>query len=118
MELDNLVWQHPLTLARSRGACLLDVGSKLPIVRIHHTVDDRPNAEETLRKNSAPEYIADLVGHWFPDFGKPKIIRTDPGGTFLSKQLKQFTGEHRILASVQPGESHWRTANVERAPAA
>ena len=90
MELDNLVWQHPLTLARSRGACLLDVGSKLPIVRIHKTMEDWPNSAQNLGNNTTEEYIKDLVEFWFPYYGRPNMIRTDPEGTFISGAWKKF----------------------------
>lgn len=36
MELDNIVWQRPSTGKWYRGACMLDVGSKLPTIRWHN----------------------------------------------------------------------------------
>lgn len=111
MELDNIVWRRPSTGKWYHGACMQDVGSKLPFIRWHNEVAD---SHQQVGNSTSEEYTRDLTEIWIPYFGEPMVIRTDPEGAFISSAWEQFCGEYRIEVSVQPGEAHWRTAKVER----
>lgn len=91
---------------------MLDVGSKLPFIGWHN---DGADPHKQVGSSTSGGYVRDLTEFWIPYFGKPLLIRTDPEGAFLSKESKRFCCEYRMEASVQPGEAHWRMANVERA---
>lgn len=102
MELDNNVWRRPSTGKWYRGACLLDVGSKLPITRWH---SDGSDSRKQVGISTAGEYIRDLAKFWIPYFGKPLLIRAVPEGAFLSKEWKRFCGEYpdRGLCATRRG---------------
>lgn len=58
--------QRPSTGKWYRGACMLDVGSKLPIIRWHNEGAD---SHEQVGSSTAEEYIRDLTEFWIPFFG-------------------------------------------------
>ena len=57
--MNNLEWIHPVSKAVVRGSLMVDVGSKLPIARVHRIVEH--NDKRNTGNYIAKEYIQDLV---------------------------------------------------------
>ena len=110
LEIDNFEWKHPRNGIHSRGLCIVDSGTRLPIMMIFNTAPET----HSIGANTADECTNALLLNWFPYFGKPKLIRCDPQGCFCSKEWLLFLSEAGILPGLQPGEAHFRTALVER----
>ena len=96
-DIDNFGWQHPRT-------------KRNPSLRFTR----QENGVWKMENGSANEVVRALTLRWLPYFGRPRPVRTDPEGCFISRQWLNWVSEQRILASSQPGEVHRRTSTVGR----
>ena len=70
--------------------------------------------QHASRTPSAQDFIDYYEGHWFPNFGKPQILRLDPAGCFRSKSLDAYLAERQIEVQRIPAEAHWQISLAER----
>ena len=97
-------WQHPVTSRHARCQFMVDVGSRAPMVTILEETRER-----STRNNQTSECKESLLKDWFVHRGRPRLIRMDPDGCYMSKEMHD-TLHHDlgINTEVIPGEAPWR----------
>ena len=100
LEIDGMHWQHPVTGRHARCQFMVDVGSRAPMITVFDATRERStrNSQTSERKES-------LSKDWFVHRGKPRLIRMDPDGCYMSNQLHHDLG---INTEVILGEASWK----------
>eukprot|EP00969_Alexandrium_andersonii_P062059 2734793-Alexandrium_andersonii.AAC.1 len=62
-------------------------------------------------KDLVKSFYQDWVGH----YGKPRVLRVDPEGAWMSRTTDSTLAEDDISLEPVPGEAHWQVGIVERA---
>ena len=84
-----------------------------------HRSTRRRDAPDRRSKCGSEKLLAQKVTRawtlrWLPHFGRPRFIRTDPEGCFISRHRLSWLSEQRILCTFQLGEALKRTSTLER----
>ena len=87
-------WQHPLTGRRARCQFMVDVGSRAPMITVFEETRERSS-----RSNQTLECKESLLKDWFVHRGRPRLIRMDPSGCYMSNEAstpRSFLERHRV----------------------
>ena len=104
LEIDGMHWQHPVTGCHARCQFMVDVGSRAPMVIVFEET-----RESCTRNNQTSECKESLLKDWFVHRGRPRLIRMDPDGCYMSNEmLDTLHHELGINTEVIPGEAPWK----------
>ena len=106
LQCDAFSWNHPETGEKWQFMLGIDEGSRLRVGKLLF--------QHQSRTPSAQDFMEYYEGNWFPNFGKPQLLRLDPAGCFRSKALDQYLAEREIEVSHIPAEAHWQISLAER----
>ena len=97
-------WQHPVTGRHARCQFMVDVGSRAPMVTVFEETRERSN-----RDNQTAECKESFLKDWFVHRGRPRLIRMDPDGCYMSNEMLN-TSHHDLgfNTEVIPGEAPWK----------
>ena len=94
LEIDGMHWQHPVTGRHARCQFMVDVGS---------------TRERSTRNNQTSECKKSLLKDWFVHRGRPRLVRMDPDGCYMSNEmLDTLHHDLGINTEVIPGEAPWK----------
>ena len=94
-------WQHPVTGRHARCQFMVDVGSRAPMVTVFEETRERSN-----RNNQTAECKESLLKDWFVHRGRPRLIRMDPDGCYMSNEmLNTLHHDLGLNTEVIPGEA-------------
>ena len=80
---DGLEWEHAVSHNMTQAILIMDEGSHLVL-----SVVTKEVLHSVRLGNISGEMFRDsVVERWFPCFGRPKVIRVDPDGAFISNCL-------------------------------
>ena len=100
LEIDGVHWHHPVTGRHARSQFMVDDGSRAPMVTVF---------EET-RNNQTTECKESLLKDWFVHHGRPRLIRMDPDGCYMSNEmLDTLHHDLGLNTEVLPGEAPWKS---------
>ena len=100
-------WLHPHTGEHHNFMVILDEGSRFRLAKVLTKGSKQtPNAATCLQF---------LSEGWIQTFGKPKVLRLDPAGSFRSQQVEGFCDRHGVFLDIIPGEAHWQIGATEQA---
>ena len=100
-EIDGMHWQHPVTGRHVRCQFMVDVGSRAPMVTVCEETRERSN-----RNNQTTECKESLLKGWFVHCGRPRLIRMDPDGCYMSNEmLNTLHHDLGLNTEVTPGEA-------------
>ena len=69
-----------------------------------------------LHRNPIWTELRDLyLEQWVCYFGKPKRVRVDSEGSWMSGAAAVFFGKESVLLEPIPGQAHWQVDLVEEA---
>ena len=94
LEIDGMHWQHPVTGRHARCQFMVDVGSRSPVVTVFEETRERSN-----RNNQTTECKESLLKDWFVHRGRPRLIRMDPDGCYMSNEMLNTLRTHSALKS-------------------
>ena len=104
LEIDGMHWQHPVTGRHARCQFMVDVGSHAPMVTVFEETRERSN-----RNNQTAECKESLLKDWFVHRGRPRLIRMDPDGCYMSNEmLNTLHHDLGLNTEVIPGEAPWK----------
>ena len=106
LQCDAFSWNHPESQEKWQFMLGIDEGSRLRVGRLLF--------QHASRTPGAQDFIEYYEGHWFPNFGKPQVLRLDPAGCFRSKSLDRYLAERQIEVQHIPAEAHWQISLAER----
>ena len=94
-------WQHPVTGRHARCQFMVDVGSRAPMVTVFEETRERSN-----RNNQTAECKKSLLKDRFVHRGRPRLIRMDPDGCYMSNEMLN-TLHHGLGLNTEviPGEA-------------
>ena len=96
--------QHPVTGCHARCQFVVDVGSRAPMVTVFEETRER-----STRNNQTLECKEPLLKDWFVHHGRPRLIRMDPDGCYMSNaMLDTLHHDFGINTEVKPGEAPWK----------
>ena len=75
-------WQHPVTGRHGRCQFMVDVGSHASMVTVFEETRER-----STRNNQTWECKESLQEDWFVHRGRPRLIRMDPDGCYMSNEM-------------------------------
>ena len=97
-------WQHPVTCRHARCQFVVDVGSRAPMITVFEEIRER-----STRNNQTSECKESLLKDWFVHRGRPRLIRMDPDGCYMSNEmLDTLHHDLGINTEVIPGEAPWK----------
>ena len=83
---------------------LVDVGSRAPMITVFEETRER-----STRNNQTSECKESLLKDWFVHRGRPRLIRMDPDGCYMSNEmLDTLHHDLGINTEVIPGEAPWK----------
>ena len=103
LEIDGMHWQHPVTGRHAPCQFLVDVGSRAPMVTVFEETRER-----STRNNQTSECKESLLKDWFVHRGRPRLIRMDPDGCFMSNEMLDTLHHDLGINEVIPGEAPWK----------
>ena len=104
LEIDGMHWQHPVTGRHARCQFMVDVGSCAPMVTVFEKTRERSN-----RNSQTAERKESLLKDWFVHRGRPRLIRMDPDGCYMSNEmLNTLHHDFGLNIEVMPGEAPWK----------
>lgn len=86
---------------------MIDEATRFRMTRVANTGKGNRTTWEHIRRI--------LEEQWFSIFGRPQVIRIDPGGPWMSDDADQYFATKGIEYVPIPGESHWQIGIVEGA---
>ena len=102
LEIDGMQWVHPVTGRHCRAQLMVDVGSRCPAVKV---LEETPT--KSFNNNSAPECRDALINDWLTHKPRPKVIRLDPDGAYVSNVMLEAISGLQIDVQVTPPEAPW-----------
>ena len=101
LEIDGMRWQHPVTCRHPRCQFMVDVGSRAPMITVFEETRDR-----STRNSQTSECKESLLKDWFVHRGRPRLIRTDPDGCYMSNEMLD-TLHHDLGINIEviPGKT-------------
>ena len=100
-------WTHPQTQTRVQFMLVIDECSRFRTARIL--------TSGLKQQPSASACLGYLQEGWIQYFGRPKVLRLDPAGSFRSQAVEGFCDRHEIFLDIIPGEAHWKLGVCEQA---
>ena len=104
LEIDGLHWVHPVTHRHARCQIMTDVASRAPVITVFEETPGRND-----KNNTTAEAKRSLLQDWMQHRGRPRLLRMDPDGAYMSNDmLKMLQEEIAIDTEVIPAEAPWR----------
>eukprot|EP00439_Symbiodinium_sp_Y106_P070844 s93_g12.t1 len=100
-------WTHPRSNTPVQFMIVIDECSRFRTARIL--------TQGSKQQPSAMACLNYLQEGWMQYFGRPKVLRLDPAGSFRSQTVESFCDRHHILLEIIPGEAHWKLGVCEQA---
>ena len=102
LEIDGTQRRHLITSATCRGRIMVDVGSRCVMVRVFEETQQSPTSN-----NSTGECWDALIDGWMPERRRPKLVRLDPVGAYVSHPMVQVIAGLNLDVQVTPREAPW-----------
>ncbi|CAK9091992.1 unnamed protein product [Durusdinium trenchii] len=106
VQIDTAYWKHPTSKKQVSFSLVMDEASRFLVGKVM-----RMDGGKGVK---ASEYAELFANHWFPYFGMPDVVRSDPEGAFRSEEMLNFFSERGIHLDHIPAEAHWNLSHVER----
>ncbi|CAK9012567.1 Retrovirus-related Pol polyprotein from transposon RE1 (Retro element 1) (AtRE1) [Includes: Protease RE1 [Durusdinium trenchii] len=106
VQIDTAYWKHPISKKQVSFSLVMDEASRFLVGKVM-----RMDGGKGVK---ASEYAELFTNHWFPYFGMPDVVRSDPEGAFRSEEMLNFFSERGIHLDHIPAEAHWNLSHVER----
>ncbi|CAK9006036.1 Retrovirus-related Pol polyprotein from transposon RE1 (Retro element 1) (AtRE1) [Includes: Protease RE1 [Durusdinium trenchii] len=106
VQIDTAYWKHPISKKQVSFSLIMDEASRFLVGKVM-----RMDGGKGVK---ASEYAELFTSHWFPYFGMPDVVRSDPEGAFRSEEMLNFFSERGIHLDHIPAEAHWNLSHVER----
>ena len=100
-------WAHPKSQEQIQFMVIVDECSRFRAARIL--------TRGSKQQPTAAACLSYLQEGWMQYFGKPKVLRLDPAGSFRSQAVEGFCDRHQIFLDIIPGEAHWKLGVCEQA---
>ena len=100
-------WTHPQSHEQVQFMLIVDECSRFRAARIL--------TKGSKQQPNAAACLGYLQEGWMQYFGKPKVMRLDPAGSFRSQAVEGFCDRHQIFLDIIPGEAHWKLGICEQA---
>ena len=110
LNIDGIDWVHPMDRRRLRATLMVDEGSSKAVGKVHVVV----NSKEQTGNTTVDEAWNTLLHCWFPYFGKPLLVRSDPEGAYRSPELHARAARISMLWENAPSQAHWCSGKIER----
>ena len=106
VQIDTAYWKHPKNKKQIQFTLIMDEASRFLVGSVMN--------EEGKKGVKATDYADMFTKRWFPYFGIPDVVRSDPEGAFRSQEILDFLGERGVHLDHIPAEAHWNLSHVER----
>ena len=92
------MWTHPVTGRNCRCQIMVDVCPRSPIVTVFEE-----STSKITSNNSSEDCRKSLVKDWMAHRSRPKLLRLDPDGAYVSNNmLETISGLHLDVAVTPP----------------
>ena len=111
IQIDQAEWSHPSDNLKYKFSVIIDEGCHLKVAKmLYHKTNNDPH------RNSVWTELRDFyLEQWVCYVGKPKRVRVDSEGSWMSEAAAEFFGKESVMLEPIPGQAHWQTGLVEEA---
>ena len=101
----------PQTTLNTSFSVIIDEGCHLKVAKMLF-----PMTNNDLHQNPVWTELRDFyLEQWVCCFGRPKRVRVDSEGSWMSEAAAEFFGKESVMLEPIPGQAHWQTGLVEEA---
>ena len=105
LQVDQFEWRHAVLNLHVLGIIMVDAGSRAASVTILRVMD----TEHGLGNVTSEIMLNTLLNHWVKYYGKPDIVRTDPGGAFRDQGFRRGLAAKSIRLDIDLGDASCKT---------
>ena len=107
-------WAHPSKDRIWKFIVHIDEGSSYGFGRPCFEKLGRSNEVGTGRNVTYKELLQHLHDDWIGHFGHMKVLRVDPEGAWMAKELAAQLEAVNVRVEHIPAEAHWQLSSAER----
>ena len=105
---DLAEWEHPVTKKKMKFLIMMCEGCRVVVGRWLFDYE-----EGQSRNATSPELLHHFQEGWRQYFGKPRKLRVDPEGAWMSNETLNKLASENIFLDPIAGEAHWQLGVVE-----